>query len=184
MVNSWSLLYDELNMEHSSYYYEYDRNDPNRKNPEGMEVKADGWSTSEDGIIGSAGEDKITFNLELPQMVNNDNGRWKYHEDVILNDIKDYVSGTYNSHYTSAEPGFKDIQTIDLMDAKDLASDFCQANILKYGSRYGDKDGKNKKDLLKVIHYAMLLLHFDDHYKVTKSDFLIDNETSQLYETL
>ena len=101
MVNSWSLLYDELNMEHSSYYYEYDRNDPNRKNPEGMEVKADGWSTSEDGIIGSAGEDKITFNLELPQMVNNDNGRWKYHEDVILNDIKDYVSGTYNSHYTS-----------------------------------------------------------------------------------
>ena len=67
---------------------------------------------------------------------------------------------------------------------KDLASDFCQANILKYGSRYGDKDGKNKKDLLKVIHYAMLLLHFDDHYKVTKSDFLIDNETSQLYETL
>ena len=49
-------------------------------------------------------------------MVNNDNGRWKYHEDVILKDIKDYVSGTYNSHYTSAEPGFKDIQTIDLLN--------------------------------------------------------------------
>ena len=61
MVNSWSLLYDELNMEHSSYYYEYDRNDPNRKE---MEVKADGWSTSEDGIIG-LGEDKITFNLNF-----------------------------------------------------------------------------------------------------------------------
>jgi type VI protein secretion system component VasF len=35
---------------------------------------------------------------------------------------------------------------------------------LKYGSRYGDKDGRNKRDLLKVIHYAMLLLHFDGHY--------------------
>ena len=50
------------------------------------------------------------------------------------------------------------------MASKDLASSFCQANILKYGSRYGNKDGKNKKDLMKVIHYAMLLLHFDGHY--------------------
>ena len=50
------------------------------------------------------------------------------------------------------------------MAAKKLAAGFCQANILKYGSRYGDKDGRNKRDLLKVIHYAMLLLHFDGHY--------------------
>ena len=171
MVNSWSLLYDELNMtEHSTYYYEYDRNDPNRKKPDGFEIE-------NDGVVGAMGEDHITFNLEIPKSsslfkeVDNNNGRWKYHEDVILNDIKEYVSGTYNSHYTSEEPGFKDIQTIDLMAAKGLASAFCQSNIIKYGSRYGDKDGKNKKDLLKVIHYAMLLLHFDDHYKVTKTDF-------------
>ena len=50
------------------------------------------------------------------------------------------------------------------MAARDIASNFCQANILKYGSRYGSKDGRNKKDLLKVIHYDMLLLHFDGHY--------------------
>jgi hypothetical protein len=50
------------------------------------------------------------------------------------------------------------------MAAKELASGFCQANILKYGSRYGNKDGRNTKDLMKVIHYAMLLLHFDGHY--------------------
>ncbi|MGA0844059.1 MAG: hypothetical protein ACO3RT_07885, partial [Arenicellales bacterium] len=31
---------------------------------------------------------------------------------------------------------------------------------MKYGSRYGEKDGHNKRDLMKVIHYAMLLLHF------------------------
>ena len=49
-------------------------------------------------------------------------------------------------------------------ELKELASDFCQANILKYGSRYGDKDGRSKRDLMKVIHYAMLLLHFDGHY--------------------
>ena len=57
-----------------------------------------------------------------------------------------------------------DDETIDLMAARDIAPQFCQANILKYGSRYGSKDGRNKTDLLKVIHYAMLLLHFDGHY--------------------
>ena len=92
------------------------------------------------------------------------NHLWKYDEDKILKDIQDYVTGTYNSHYCGHNEAYKNTQTIDLMAAKDLAAHFCQANILKYGSRYGDKDGRNKRDLLKVIHYAMLLLHFDGHY--------------------
>ena len=89
---------------------------------------------------------------------------FKYHEKEILKDIEEYVSGTYQGHYTGNSHEFRKVQTIDLMASKDLASSFCQANILKYGSRYGNKDGKNKKDLLKVIHYAMLLAHFDGHY--------------------
>ena len=89
---------------------------------------------------------------------------YKYHEEEILKDIEEYVSGTYQGHYTGNSHEFRKVQTIDLMASKDLAASFCQANILKYGSRYGNKDGKNKKDLMKVIHYAMLLLHFDGHY--------------------
>lgn len=89
---------------------------------------------------------------------------WKYNEDKILKDIEDYVTSTYNSHYCGNTNDYSDIQTIDLMAAKNLAVPFCQANILKYGSRYGEKDGRNKRDLLKVIHYAMLLLNFDGHY--------------------
>ena len=89
---------------------------------------------------------------------------YKYHEEEILKDIEEYVSGTYQGHYTGNSHEFRKVQTIDLMASKDLASGFCQANILKYGSRYGNKDGRNKKDLLKVIHYSMLLLHFDEHY--------------------
>jgi len=92
------------------------------------------------------------------------NHLWKYNEEQILKDIQDYVISTYGSHYCGQNQEYKDIQTIDLMAAKDLAQDFCQANILKYGSRYGDKDGRSKRDLMKVIHYAMLLLHFDGHY--------------------
>ena len=92
------------------------------------------------------------------------NHQYKYHEEEILKDIEEYVSKTYQGHYTGAKHEFRKVQTIDLMAARDIATDFCQANILKYGSRYGSKNGKNKTDLLKVIHYAMLLLHFDGHY--------------------
>ena len=89
---------------------------------------------------------------------------FKYHEEEILKDIEEYVSRTYQGHYTGNSYEFRHVQTLDLMAAKELASGFCQPNILKYGSRYGNKDGKNTKDLMKVIHYAMLLLHFDGHY--------------------
>jgi hypothetical protein len=36
---------------------------------------------------------------------------------------------------------------------------FCIGNIMKYAMRYGKKDGKNKADLLKIIHYAMIALY-------------------------
>ena len=116
-------------------------------------------------VEGGMGYDELNLNIEDPTKENMaSDGRYKYHEDEILSDIKDYVSSTYNGHYTGNKFEFRNVQTIDLMASRDLASDFCQANILKYGSRYGSKDGRNKKDLLKVIHYAMLLLHFDEHY--------------------
>ena len=110
--------------------------------------------------------ESLTLNIEdpiRPQDIMTDS-RNKYHEKEILKDIEEYVSSTYNGHYTGTQHEFRNVQTIDLMASRDLASDFCQANILKYGSRYGSKDGRNKKDLLKVIHYAMLLLHFGEHY--------------------
>jgi len=122
--------------------------------------------TMSDGGDGTLNLSKIPA-LHSPDtifMSENKNHLWKYDEDKILKDIQDYVTSTYGSHYCGHNQVYKDTQTIDLMAAKDLAAHFCQANILKYGSRYGDKDGRNKRDLLKVIHYAMLLLHFDGHY--------------------
>ena len=106
----------------------------------------------------------FTLKTEPQSVTTSKNHFWKYNEDKILKEVEDYVTSTYHGHYCGDEDGYADIQTIDLMAAKKLAAGFCQANILKYGSRYGDKDGRNKRDLLKVIHYAMLLLHFDGHY--------------------
>lgn len=123
------------------------------------------YSESQFQFTLSNGEDGTLNLTKTPvTMSQNKNHLWKYNEDKILKDIEDYVTSTYGSHYCGHNQTYKDTQTIDLMAAKDLAPGFCQANILKYGSRYGDKDGRNKRDLLKVIHYAMLLLHFDGHY--------------------
>ena len=109
----------------------------------------------------------ITFHSSLNNEVQEKESMahyFKYHEEEILKDIEEYVSSTYSGHYTGTTHEYRNVQTLDLMAARDVAAGFCQANILKYGSRYGSKDGRNKKDLMKVIHYAMLLLHFDDHY--------------------
>ena len=167
----------EGDIKHDLSYYDYNRNDPDRKNPftdafdyamaeavvngdDGYPSKFTTLSDNDDQIAHHIGLNNEDQNLETMAS----DGRYKYHEDEILNDIKEYVSRTYNGHYTGTKHEYRNVQTIDLMASRDLASDFCQANILKYGSRYGSKDGRNKGDLLKVIHYAMLLLHFDEHY--------------------
>ena len=128
MTNAWSLLYDVMT-EHSEYYYDYDRNDPNRKNP-----------------------------FEKTISMNNDPNRYKYDEDAILKELQDYISGTYNAHYSA---GDDKIQTLDLIEACGDGEAFCRSNILKYASRY-DKKGTARRDIMKILHYAVLLMHFND----------------------
>ena len=208
MVNSWSLLYDEMygpddeaNLKAwkekqlrqgkpmtddatgiTEYPPEY-MYDPSSGSYAPEPFSKDPLADNDDQIAhhieGGMGYDTLNLNIhanspyndgwtrqaaqeELDKMASD--GRYKYHEDEILADIKEYVSSTYNGHYTGTKHEFRNVQTIDLMASRDLAPSFCQSNILKYGSRYGSKDGRNKKDLMKVIHYAMLLLHFDEHY--------------------
>ena len=86
----------------------------------------------------------------------------KYNEKTILKEISDYVDNTYDQHYSEGE-----VQTLDFIAACGDAKAFCRSNILKYASRY-DKKGTPRKDILKIIHYAMLLLHFND--KENKND--------------
>ena len=39
---------------------------------------------------------------------------------------------------------------------------FALGNVLKYAQRYGKKEGYNRKDLLKILHYALIALHVHD----------------------
>lgn len=84
---------------------------------------------------------------------------WRYNEGKILREVESYLSSTYKGHYVGGETK---IQTLDLIDSIGDSESFCRSNAIKYLSRFGKKDGKNQKDLLKVIHYAILLYHFAD----------------------
>lgn len=86
----------------------------------------------------------------------------KYSEDEILKEISEYISNTYKGHYSVGN-----VQTLDLIDSVGDAEAFCRSNILKYASRY-DKKGSSKMDLLKVMHYAVLLYHFSQKEKITE----------------
>ena len=82
----------------------------------------------------------------------------KYSEDKILKELKEYIDRTYNQHYSA---GDDKIQTLDLIEACGDGESFCRSNILKYASRY-DKKGTARHDILKILHYAVLLMHFND----------------------
>ena len=99
-------------------------------------------------------DDNFEFNLNM----NKDPNRYKYSEDKILKELKDYISGTYNQHYSA---GDDKIQTLDLIEACGDGEAFCRSNILKYASRY-DKKGTARRDIMKILHYAVLLMHFND----------------------
>jgi hypothetical protein len=89
----------------------------------------------------------------------------KYNEDALLKELSDYISGTYGQHYSA---GNDEIQTLDLIEAVGDAEAFCRSNILKYASRY-DKKGTARRDIIKILHYALLLLHFSDKTAITES---------------
>ena len=85
---------------------------------------------------------------------------WKYDELDNLENVKDYIEKTYSSHYVGEDGD--GIQIQDLLDSIGVAEKFCQGNAMKYIARYGRKHGKNKMDLLKAIHYVLLLMHFSE----------------------
>jgi len=93
---------------------------------------------------------------------------WKYEEDKTLKEIRDYLSGTYQSHYTSKE---SKTQTLDLIESIGDAEPFCRSNAIKYLSRFGKKNGKSKLDILKAIHYCILLYHFSGLHKKPSNNY-------------
>ena len=87
----------------------------------------------------------------------------KYKEDESIKALQDYISTTYGGHYTSDN---NNVQTLDLIESVGDAEAFCRSNAIKYLSRY-DKKGQAKRDILKALHYSLLLYHFSGQLNET-----------------
>ena len=83
--------------------------------------------------------------------------KYKYKEDQMLAELKEYIDTTYDQHYSQGK-----YQATEFIIDAGYGEAFCLGNILKYAQRYGKKDGKNRKDIMKVIHYAIILLSIEN----------------------
>lgn len=81
--------------------------------------------------------------------------KYKYKEDVSLQKVLDYVDSTYGQHYV----GDGDVQTVDFWKSLGSLETTARDTAIKYLARYGKKGGRNEKDLLKAIHYIVLMMY-------------------------
>ena len=153
--------------QHSDYYYDYTRNDPDRENP---------FTEAFDHMMGEAVTGKTPWIYESPdggktvtrrkphslekEVIQQPNDTLKYQEDKSLKDLTDYVNTTYEGHYTSDQGD--NVQTLDIIESVGDAKSFCRSNAIKYLTRY-EKKGQAKRDILKAAHYCLLLYYFDGH---------------------
>lgn len=85
---------------------------------------------------------------------------YKYNEDKILNEFRNYIDQTYSQHYVNSGK-----QTMDSIISKGHGTGFCLGNIEKYHDRYGKKGetpDEWRKDLIKVMHYTLFQIYIHD----------------------
>ena len=111
----------------------------------------------------SDNDDAIAHHITTPTPGIKSNNPRKYKEDESIKALQDYISTTYGGHYTSDN---NDVQTLDLIESVGDAEAFCRSNAIKYLSRY-DKKGQAKRDILKALHYSLLLYHFSGQLNET-----------------
>lgn len=86
---------------------------------------------------------------------------YKYAEDKILADLKAHLDKTYSEHYMTENNA---IECFDAWIALGDSTPTFRNTAIKYLWRYGKKNGNNKKDLMKALHYIFMCLYVD-HYR-------------------
>ena len=202
MINSWSLLHDVLNgtlddeypimnnfktaeegrkwvEEHGGYEYTSNPDDPRNyvyESPDGGETVTRRKAGTLDKEVVQRPPYRqpgvpLDEYLNKPEPDLDKHGHRKYEEDKGLRDLSDYVASTYSGHYTNEG---SNVQTLDLIHSVGDAESFCRSNAIKYLSRY-DKKGQAKRDILKAMHYCLLLYYFSGNTN--------DEITTRGYET-
>ena len=82
---------------------------------------------------------------------------YRYKEGSILGELRDYIDDTYGEHYAKNK-----LQATEFVIDAGHGVGFTIGNIIKYAQRYGHKGGRNRQDLFKIIHYAMMAIFIHD----------------------
>ncbi len=83
--------------------------------------------------------------------------QYKFNEGELVQQLKEYIDATYDGHYSKNK-----FQSTEFIIDCGHGEGFALGNVLKYVQRYGKKNGKNRADLLKVLHYAVIALSVHD----------------------
>ena len=83
-----------------------------------------------------------------------ENFNYKFSEDKVQKELEKYILNTYHQHYNKNK-----FQATEFIIDGGHGEGFCIGNILKYAQRYGKKNGRDKNDLMKVLHYGIIALH-------------------------
>jgi hypothetical protein len=84
---------------------------------------------------------------------------YKFNEDQLIQEFKEYINTTYSGHYSRNK-----FQSTEFIVDNGHGVGFMVGNVMKYVQRYGKKGTRedHRKDVLKVLHYALMLLHVHD----------------------
>lgn len=106
---------------------------------------------------------------------------YKYNEDKLLVDLKTYIDKTYDQHYAQGK-----YQATDVIVDDGHGEGFCLGNMMKYTKRYGKKGTPAdwRKDLMKVLHYAIIMLdvHDQNHKSTLELDSTMDLSNITAYK--
>jgi Protein of unknwon function (DUF3310) len=100
------------------------------------------------------------WNTFVNKVTYNDTNKIEYlfNEDNYLKAAKEHVDKTYSGHYSGQ------YQATSIIIDAGHGTGFNIGNIIKYAKRYSKKEGHNKEDLLKIIHYALMQLYVQDKF--------------------
>lgn len=91
--------------------------------------------------------------------------QYNYNEPEALQELVEYIDSTYGQHYVN-----KGIQVVDVWQSMGSLNTTARDTAIKYLARYGKKNGRNRKDLLKAMHYIILMMYAEDMNDETSSE--------------
>ena len=95
---------------------------------------------------------------------------YKFNEDKLITELQKYVDSTYGEHYSTDK-----YQATDIIIDSGHGTGFNLGNVIKYAKRYGKKGGpaEQRKDLMKILHYALIQLYVHDEENLHETDHKI-----------